>query len=250
MVSPFVRLGALAVIAVALLSADAAFAQATKPATPPPASATPALPAPAGAAPAAGPVTVNLVPSPQPWTKFCSKDPGVGKDVCSVIRYFGQTENQPTLAVAVYQVAGDEKRILRVQLPLGFLIRPGFRLIIDKGDPIDGQFAVCVPNGCFGEAEVNGAALNALKKATATTIAVRNMGGIEVTFALPMKDFGVAFDGPAVDPKVIEQQNAELQKQLEERARRARGAREAAGDHDWRLDADSDGDADAPEVAL
>ncbi len=228
MVFPFVRLGALAVIAVALLSADAAFAQATKPASTPSASPAPALPAPAGAAaPAAsGPVTVNLVPSPQPWTKFCSKDPGVGKDVCSVIRYFGQTENQPTLAVAIYQVAGDEKRILRVQLPLGFLIRPGFRLIIDKGDPIDGRFAVCVPNGCFGEAEVNGAALNALKKAAMTTIAVRNMGGIEVTFALPMKDFGVAFDGPAVDPKVIEQQNAELQKQLEERARQEREALE------------------------
>jgi invasion protein IalB len=226
-----VRFGASAVIAVALLSADAAFAQATKPASTPSASPTPAVPAPAGAAPAApsqasGPVTVNLVPSPQPWTKFCSKDPAVGKDVCSVIRYFGQTENQPTLAVAVYQVAGDEKRILRVQLPLGFLIRPGFRLIIDKGDPIDGRFAVCVPNGCFGEAEVNGAALNALKKATMTTIAVRNMGGIEVTFALPMRDFGVAFDGPAVDPKVIEQQQVELQKQLEERARQEREALE------------------------
>jgi hypothetical protein len=99
-------------------------------------------------------------------------------------------------------------------------------LIIDKSDPIDGRFAVCVPNGCFGEAEVNGPALGALKKSTTATIAVRNMGGIEVSFAVPMKDFGVAFDGPSVDPKVIEQQNAELQKQLEERARQEREALE------------------------
>ena len=37
-----------------------------------------------------------------------------------------------------------------------------------------------------------------------------------------MKDFGAAFDGPAVDPKVLEQQNQELQKQLEERAEEQR----------------------------
>jgi invasion protein IalB len=222
MISPFVRLGALAFFAVAFLSADAALAQATKPASPTPAAPAPVSPAPAAPSPASGPVTVTLVPAPQPWVKVCNKDPGIGKDVCSVIRYFGQTENQPTLAVAVYQVTGDEKRILRVQLPLGFLIRPGFRVIVEKGDPIDGKFAVCVPNGCFGEAEVNTAALNALKKSATTTIAVRNMGGIEVSFAIPMKDFGAAFDGPSIDPKVIEQQNAELQKQLEERARQER----------------------------
>jgi len=39
-----------------------------------------------------------------------------------------------------------------------------------------------------------------------------------VTFNLPMKDFGAAFDGAPVDPKVLEQQNEELQKQLQKRA--------------------------------
>ena len=51
---------------------------------------------------------------------------------------------------------------------------------------------------------------------------VRNQANIEVTFELPMKDFGTAFDGPAVDPKVLEQQSQELQKQLEEKARQQR----------------------------
>jgi hypothetical protein len=43
-----------------------------------------------------------------------------------------------------------------------------------------------------------------------------------VTFNVPMKDFGTAFDGPAVDPKVLEQQQQELQKQLEEKAKQQR----------------------------
>ncbi len=37
-----------------------------------------------------------------------------------------------------------------------------------------------------------------------------------------MKDFAAAFDGPAVDPKVLEQQQQELQKQLEEKAKQQR----------------------------
>ena len=79
-----------------------------------------------------------------------------------------------------------------------------------------------LPNGCFGEAELNGAALNALKKAQTASVVVRNLAGIEVTFNMPMKDFAVAFDGPAVDPKVIEEQNKELQKQLEKKAQEQR----------------------------
>jgi hypothetical protein len=61
-----------------------------------------------------------------------------------------------------------------------------------------------------------------LKKGSTASIATRNSGNFEVTFNVPIKDFGAAFDGPAVDPKVIEQQNAELQKQLEEKARQQR----------------------------
>ena len=52
-------------------------------------------------------------------------------------------DQPPTLAVAVYQVTGEDKRIVRVLLPLGLLLRPGFRLLLDKSDPIDGQFAIC-----------------------------------------------------------------------------------------------------------
>jgi hypothetical protein len=92
-------------------------------------------------------------------------------------------------------------------------------LVIDKGDPIDGKFAICFPNGCFAEADLNGKTISDLKKAQIASVIVRNQANIEVTFNLPMKDFGAAFDGQAVDPKVLEQQNQELQKQLEERAR-------------------------------
>jgi invasion protein IalB len=215
MTSPFVRLGALSLAAGLALAAGGALAQ-----TKPPALSAPTAPgAPAAAPQPTGPVKLDLLPMQAPWTKICGKDQGTGKEVCYTTRDFGQAANQPpTLAIAVYQMANEERRIARFLLPVGLLLRPGFRLVIDKGEPIEGHFAICFPNGCFAEAELNNATLGALKKGTTANVIVRNQGNIEVTFSLPMKDFGPAFDGKPVDPKVLAEQNEELQKQLQARA--------------------------------
>lgn len=214
MTSPFVRLGALSLAAGLALATGGALAQ-----TKPPAPTAPGAPAPAAAAQPTGPVKLDLMPMQAPWTKICGKDQGSGKEVCYTTRDFGQAANQPpTLAIAVYQMANEERRIARFLLPVGLLLRPGFRLVIDKGEPIEGHFAICFPNGCFAEAELNNATLGALKKATTANVIVRNQGNIEVTFSLPMKDFGSAFDGKPIDPKVLAEQNEELQKQLQAKA--------------------------------
>jgi invasion protein IalB len=219
MTFPFERRGALMLAAAAVLAASGAMAQTTKPAPAPSATGTPA--APVGAPP--GPVKLDLTPMQAPWTKICGKDQGSGKEVCYTTRDFGQAADQPpTLAIAVYQMANEDRRIARFLLPVGLLLRPGFRLVIDKGEPIDGKFAICFPNGCFAEADLNSKTIGDLKKAQTASVIVRNQANVEVTFNLPMKDFGAAFDGAPVDPKVLEQQNQELQKQLEERAQAQR----------------------------
>jgi len=205
---PFARLGALALAAATILGASAALAQATKPAP---------------AAQPQGPIKLDLISLQAPWTKVCSKDPNGAKELCRTTRDFGQAADQPpTLLVAVDQMSGEDKRIVRFLLPVGLLLRPGFRLILDKVDPIDGKFSICFPTGCFAEAELNTAALSALKKSAIASVIVRNQGNAEVTFNVPMKDFAAAFDGPAVDPKVLEEQNQALQHQLEEKARAQR----------------------------
>jgi len=226
MTFPFERCGALMLAAAAVLAANGAVAQTTKPAPAPSATAAPAGPAAPAAAPAgapAGPVKLDLTPMQAPWTKICGKDQGSGKEVCYNTRDFGQAADQPpTLAIAVYQMTNEDRRIARFLLPVGLLLRPGFRLVIDKGEPIDGKFAICFPNGCFAEADLNNKTIADLKKAQLASVIVRNQANVEVTFNLPMKDFGAAFDGAPVDPKVLEQQNQELQKQLEQRAQAQR----------------------------
>jgi invasion protein IalB len=206
------RFGAVALACGLAMASSAALAQSA----PKPAPAAPSPPA----APPTGPVRLDLQPMQSPWTKICGKDQGANKEVCYTTRDFGQAPDQPpTLAVAIYQMSGEEKRIARFLLPVALMLKPGFRLIIDKDEPIEGKFAICFPNGCFAEAELNNATIAKLKKAQNASVVVRNQGNVEVTFNLPMKDFGAAFDGPAIDPKVLEQQNQELQKQLEEKAR-------------------------------
>ena len=215
MSSPLARFGAMALAAVTLLAAGAADAQSTKPA--------PVAPAPGGAPPPQAPIKLDLVGLQSPWTKVCQKDPNGTKEFCRVIRAFGQAADQPpTLVIAVDQLTGEEKRVIRVQLPEGLMLRPGFRLVLEKGDPVDGKFSICASGSCFADAEVGASTFGAFKKAQSVSIIVRNQAYAEVTFNVPMKEFAAAMDGPAVDPKVIEEQNQALQRQLDERAKKAR----------------------------
>ena len=124
--------------------------------------------------------------------------------------------------MAIYDVKGEEKRMLRLLLPVALMLKPGFRFFIDQSGPLQGAFAICFPNGCFAEAEVAAATLGSLKRATTLAVIVRNQAGNDVTFTLPLAGFGKAFDGPPIDPKVLEEQQKEVQRQLEERAKKER----------------------------
>ena len=217
------RLGALALASV--LGASLANAQSPKPAPAPAASpVAPGAPAAPGAAPAAAqPIKLDLIPLQAPWTKVCQKEPNGGKEFCRTIRAFGQAADQPpTLAMAIDTLTGEEKKIVRMQLPEGLLLRPGFRILLEKGDPIDGRFSICASGSCFAEAEIANAQLALLKKAALASVVVRNQVGAEVTFNVPMHDFAAALDGPPVDPKKIEEQNKTLQDQLEKKAQEQR----------------------------
>lgn len=194
----------------------------------------PAAPAPAPAAPAAapqggmaqqqtGPQTVNVKsePSQAEWTKVCGKDQGSNTEVCYTTRDFVSDQGQPVLAVAVYDMKNAQQnvRVVRYLLPLGLLLSPGIRFTVDGQQGTPGKFAVCFPNGCFAEAGgVSNDLIAAMKKGTTLNVSVQNQTQREVTFAVPLAGFGKAFDGPAIDPKVLEEQQKKLQAELEKRS--------------------------------
>jgi invasion protein IalB len=236
-------------IAMALASSGSPALAQTAPATPPqprqparsatqPPAATPAAPAPQaqpapqgqpaqqGQAQNAGPsiVSVKAEPSQPDWTKVCGKDPNANAEVCYTTRDFVSDQGQPVLAVAVYDVKGgpQPQKVVRFLMPLGLLLQPGMRFAVDQGPATPGKYAICFPNGCFAEAQVKDDFIGAFKKGTNLNVSVQNQAGREVTFAVPAAGFGKAFDGPAIDPKVLEEQQKKLQEELEKRSEELR----------------------------
>ncbi len=221
---------ATALLAVLALAGGEVLAQAKKTPTQKPADPAPAAqPAtPGGAQPQDN--KVELKPAQPQWTKVCGKDEAAGKEICYTTRDFGTDPNAaPVLALAVYDVKGDETKVVRLLMPVGLMLEPGFRFGVDKGANLEGKFQICFPNGCFAEAKVKVATINTLKKGTLMNVFVKNQVNNEVQFVLPLDGFGPAFDGPAVDPKVLQAQQeqaqkeaTELQKKLEESAAKQR----------------------------
>ena len=210
------------------LSPAAGFAQsaATKPAPKPAAAAPapapaapPAAPAPQGGQPQ-GPVKVDLLPFGD-WIKTCGTDQVNKKEICFVTHEFGTAQDQnPLMAMAIYEIKGDKEHIIRLLLPLGFMIKPGFRFSVDKGADLTGAFDFCLPNGCFTESKMDGASFENMRKGTTLNVAVQNPGGNLVTFTLPLAGMAKSFDGPATDPKVLEEQQkaaAEQAKQQQDK---------------------------------
>jgi invasion protein IalB len=175
----------------------------------------------AAGAQAAGPQVIQVKPEPSQtdWTKVCGKDQNSATEICYTTRDFIPDQGQPIFAVAIYDIKGPQtQKVVRFLLPLGLLLKPGIRFTIDQGQPTPGAYAVCFPNGCFAEAPVKDDAINALKKGTTLNVSVQNQVAREVTVQIPLAGFGKAFDGPPIDPKVLQEQQKKLQEELEKRS--------------------------------
>jgi invasion protein IalB len=212
------RLSAAALtMSVALVGAASAQTQPAKPAAPGQAAA--GQPAP--------PSKVDLV-SPEPqWAKFCAKDPA-GRDACATMRDFSTSADQPPMiSINLFDVTGEEKRKLRfLILPIGMMLKPGFRVIVDKNEPFEGKYDMCFQNACSAEIDISPKTLETLKKGQNMSVVMRvpggDVSGRELTFNIPLKDLGTAFDGKPTDPKVLEQQRTALQQQLQKKAEEQR----------------------------
>ena len=133
------------------------------------------------------------------------------------------------MAVAVYDPKGDKTKVIRLLLPVGLLLQAGFRFSIDKGATQGGQFEICFPNGCFAQAKVDPRGLSRIKRGKMMNVFVKNQVGAEVAFSVPLAGFSKAFDGPPIDPKVLQAEQEALKKQLEKRAAEQRKKLEASG---------------------
>jgi invasion protein IalB len=221
-------LAAFGLAAAAFALAPSAIAQPKKPA--PKAAPKPAAP-PAAQQPPHNGAAAAQQGQPQlmysPWMKVCGKGQDTnGKQVC-VLTKDGRLENGMPVAIAQLFEPEGQPKMLRVTVPLGMQLQHGTRVIIDQEQPVNEPYKICFPVGCISDYPVTDDMVNKMKKGKHIVIQAINMQGTAISLPLPLDDFAKAYDGPATDPKVFEEQQRKLQAELQKKAEEARKKLEA-----------------------
>jgi len=159
-----------------------------------------------------------------PWTKFCGKDNNnpQAKEVCLTVKEARLETGQFLAGAALIEQTGEEKKLFRITLPLGMQLPQGTRMLLDKEEPMQGRYIVCLPNGCMADFDVNKDFVAKLKKGQQLVLQGINLPGQAATYMLPLAEFAKANEGPATDPKKFEEDQKKLQDELQKKAEEAR----------------------------
>ena len=179
-------------------------------------------PAPGGDQQAGGPPAEQPPVVYSPWTKFCGKDNAQAKEVCLTVKEARLETGQFLAGAALIEQQGEEKKLFRITLPLGMQLPQGTRLLLDKEQPLQGRYIVCLPNGCMADFDVNGEFVGKLKKGQQLVLQGINLPGQAASYMLPLAEFAKANEGPATDPKKFEEDQKKLQEELQKKAEDAR----------------------------
>jgi len=189
-----VSLGAIATAFLVVGTASIAIAQQ------PPPRAAPAPSAPQGQ-------DADLIYSP--WAKFCGKGQDNAKEVpvCITGTESRTATGLPVTAVALIEADGDPNKHLRVTVPNPVQLQFGARIFVDKDQPQASSFFTCIVSGCLADYSAPPELVAKMKSGQVLTIQAINLAGQEISYAIPLADFKKANEGPASDPKVIQEQN-------------------------------------------
>jgi invasion protein IalB len=136
------------------------------------------------------------------WVKVCQpKGPEANAKRMCFIGKDGKIESgQPIVAAVVIEPEGEQRRLLRITLPLGMALQPGTRVIVDSGQPVTAHYVICLPNGCMADYEASGELIAKMKTGQNLNVQGFNGQGQPVSLALPLADFAKSYDGPGTEP--------------------------------------------------
>ena len=86
------------------------------------------------------------------WQVCCRTPPGAKEEKCALVQSV-TAEDRPNvgLTVVFYKAIGEDKKLLRVVVPLGVLLPTGLGLKIDGQDVGNAPFLKCGKRGCIAE---------------------------------------------------------------------------------------------------
>ncbi len=165
--------------------------------------------------------TGQPAPAAQPeWIKICSENPKDKTQVCVVTRERRAATGQLLAAVSLREV--KDKKILVVAVPPGMLLKPGLQVQIDGNTPTKAAYSICFPNLCFAEAEVKADYVGSLKAGNNLIVTTLTQQAKPIKFDISLSGFTKSYDGAAIDPKQLQEDQKKLQEELKRKAEEAR----------------------------
>jgi len=99
------------------------------------------------------------------WQVSCHTPAGAKEEKCALVQRV-TAEDRPNVGLTVlfYRAIGEDKKLLRVMVPLGVLLPTGLGLKIDGQDVGNAPFLSCSRRGCVAEVVLQNEVIAKMKK--------------------------------------------------------------------------------------
>ena len=151
---------------------------------------------PADAAPAATGPGSMVRETHGAWQVSCRTPPGAKEEKCALVQSV-TAEDRPNvgLTVVFYKAIGEDKKLLRVVVPLGVLLPTGLGLKIDNQDVGNAPFLKCGKRGCVAEVVLQNEVIDKLKKGTNAMFIIFDTPEAGIGIPVSLQGFGDALAG-------------------------------------------------------
>lgn len=130
------------------------------------------------------------------WQLSCRTPPGAKEEKCALVQSV-TAEDRPNvgLTVVFYKAIGEDKKLLRVVVPLGVLLPTGLGLKIDDQDVGNAPFLKCGKRGCIAEVVLQDEIIEKMKKGGNAVFIIFDTPEAGIGIPISLQGFGNALAG-------------------------------------------------------
>ncbi|MGB2932609.1 MAG: invasion associated locus B family protein [Methyloceanibacter sp.] len=127
------------------------------------------------------------------WQVSCRTPPGAKEEKCALVQSV-TAEDRPNvgLTVVFYKAIGEDKKLLRVVVPLGVLLPTGLGLKIDDQDVGNAPFLKCSKRGCIAEVVLQEEVIKKLTTGTNAVFIIFDTPEAGIGIPISLQGFGDA----------------------------------------------------------
>lgn len=127
------------------------------------------------------------------WQVSCRTPPGAKEEKCALVQSV-TAEDRPNvgLTVVFYKAIGEDKKLMRVVVPLGVLLPTGLGLKIDGLDVGNAPFLKCSKRGCVAEVVLQDDIIGKMKKGTTAMFIIFDTPEAGIGIPVALQGFGDA----------------------------------------------------------